>query len=302
MIGPGGTFGATLAANDRRLAEAVITLREPSPHNGFVNGHPMAHHRVLPGIVPGTGDAFAQLIESGAAVVEAGPAWAGSAELRVFEAPTEELDTLTVDEIIGGYFRQVGVMWNGGRVLSDISAICPTHLAGSLRSVTGSHTLSATEEAVRARLAGLDLDNTAMWAVGNIHRATTAIRNYLEQTVLRDTGLSWTGFVVMWVVWIWGDIETGNAAKEAGISKGTLTGVVKTLESYRYIQRNPHESDGRRVVLHLTRSGRKTMEDLFPAFNAKEAYIVRGLSHDQRVDLATSLRVIVEQLEQPDPA
>lgn len=115
-IGPGGTFGATLAAGDRRLAEAVVTLREESPHNGFVNGHPMAHHRVVPGI-DGQGDAYTELISSGAASVEAGPAWSGDAELRLFDSPTEELASLTVDEVIGGYYRQVGVVWDGGKTL-----------------------------------------------------------------------------------------------------------------------------------------------------------------------------------------
>lgn len=164
--------------------------------------------------------------------------------------------------------------------------------------MTGSHTLRATEDAVKERLSGMDLDNSAMWAVSNIYRATTAIRNHLEQTVLRDTGLTWTGFVVMWVVWIWRDIETAHAATEAGISKGTLTGVVKTLESYRYVTRTRHETDGRRVVLTMSRSGRKLMETLFPAFNKQEAFVVRGLSDRQRTDLANSLRTIVEQLEQ----
>ena len=37
QIGAGGVFGATLAAGDRRLAEAVLTLREESETNGFVN-------------------------------------------------------------------------------------------------------------------------------------------------------------------------------------------------------------------------------------------------------------------------
>jgi acetoacetate decarboxylase len=118
QVGPGGTFGATLAAGDRRLAEAVVTLREPAESNGFVNGHPMAHHRILPGIERGAPDAFAQLIESGAADVEAGQAWSGDADLRLFEAPTEEVAALAVHEIIGGYFRQVGVVWDGGRVLA----------------------------------------------------------------------------------------------------------------------------------------------------------------------------------------
>ena len=73
QIGPGGVFGATLAAGDRRLAEAVLTLREQSETNGFVNSHPMAHHRVFPGIASGAPDAYAELIESGASEFEAGP-------------------------------------------------------------------------------------------------------------------------------------------------------------------------------------------------------------------------------------
>ena len=99
----------------------MVTLREPSATNGFVNAHKMAHHRVLPGIASGSPDAFAELIESGSSSFEAGPAWTGDAELRVFESPTEELDRLRVDEIIGGYYRQVGVVWNGGRSLATLS-------------------------------------------------------------------------------------------------------------------------------------------------------------------------------------
>jgi DNA-binding MarR family transcriptional regulator len=166
--------------------------------------------------------------------------------------------------------------------------------------MTGSHTLRATEDAVKQRLSGMDLDNSAMWAVSNIYRATTAIRNHLEQSVLRDTGLTWTGFVVLWVVWIWGDMETAHVAREAGISKGTLTGVVKTLESYRYVQRAPHKTDGRRVLLKMTRSGTKLMEELFPRFNQEETFVVRGLSVKQRTELADHLRTIVAQLEDVD--
>jgi hypothetical protein len=113
-------FGATLAAGDRRLAEAVLTLREESASNGFVNAHKMAHHRLLPGIAPGTPDAFAELIESGSSKFEGGPSWTGEAELRLFDSPTEELSRLSVEEIIGGYYRQVGVVWNGGRSLATL--------------------------------------------------------------------------------------------------------------------------------------------------------------------------------------
>ncbi|MEU8248091.1 acetoacetate decarboxylase family protein [Nonomuraea sp. NPDC048916] len=118
-IGAGGVFGATLAAADRRLAQAVVRLREPSETNGFVNGHPMAHHRWLPSIEPGKGPALDELIATSGASFEGGQAWAGDAEIELFEAPTEELAGLTVDEVIGGYYRQVGTTWNGGTLLES---------------------------------------------------------------------------------------------------------------------------------------------------------------------------------------
>lgn len=119
MIGPGGQFGATLAAGDRRLAEAVLTLREESEHSGFVNGHKMAHHRIYPDIA-GHGDAFSELISSGGAEFVGGQAWRGDVDLRLFDSPTEELSLLSVDEVIGGYYRQVGVVWNGGTSLERL--------------------------------------------------------------------------------------------------------------------------------------------------------------------------------------
>ncbi len=119
QLAPGGMFGATLAAGDRRLAEAVLTLREESESNGFVNGHPMAHHRIYPAI-DGGGDAYAELIESGGASFEGGQSWRGDVSLELFDSPTEELSRLAVDEVIGGYYRQVGVVWDGGRSLARL--------------------------------------------------------------------------------------------------------------------------------------------------------------------------------------
>jgi hypothetical protein len=117
QIAAGGMFGATLAASDRRLAEAVITLIEPTERNGFVNAHPMAHHRWLPAI-DGKGDVHAELIESGGAKFEGGQPWRAKIDrFELFESPTEELTHLRVRELIGAYYRQIGVVWNGGKSL-----------------------------------------------------------------------------------------------------------------------------------------------------------------------------------------
>ena len=158
-------------------------------------------------------------------------------------------------------------------------------------------TLSATEAAVSGRLAAMTLDMPAMAAVSNVYRAAGAIRNHFEHTVLAPSGLTWTGWVVLWVVWIWQEIETRHVAAEAGISKGTLTGVAGTLEKRGLLARRAHPDDGRRVLLHLTPSGLQLMTELFPLFNKQEALVVESLSADEIKMLAVALRKIVVDLE-----
>ncbi|MEV4006284.1 MarR family winged helix-turn-helix transcriptional regulator [Actinomadura sp. NPDC049753] len=164
--------------------------------------------------------------------------------------------------------------------------------------MTGHHTLQETEQAVQRRLGDVPLRHDAMMAVSNIYRAAAAIRQHFESSVLRGADLTWTSFVVLWVVWIWDDIETRHVAEEAGISKGTLTGVVKTLEGRGLIERGSHATDGRLVLLRLTAEGQELMREMFPAFNAEEAFVVEGLSGEENRALGGTLRSVVEHLEE----
>ena len=110
----GGTLAATLAANDRRLAEARFTITGPSETGGFVNALPMLHSRWMPSIEPGRGDALDELVILRSRDVELGPAWTGSFELELYGAPGEELESLRPIEPIAGYWRQVGATFVGG--------------------------------------------------------------------------------------------------------------------------------------------------------------------------------------------
>ncbi len=111
---PGGRFAATLASCDRRLAEVRVTLTGRSESNGFVNGHPMLHHRFVPRIECDGTDSLAELVTMHGRDVELGPAWAGTAEVGLFDSPVEELTTLAPREVIGGYWRSVGTTFAGG--------------------------------------------------------------------------------------------------------------------------------------------------------------------------------------------
>jgi acetoacetate decarboxylase len=110
----GGVFGASLQANDRRLAEARLTLTGASDTAGFVNALPMLHSRWMPSIENAGGDSLSELVTMGSRDVDLGPAYTGEAEIRVFDSPSEELASLEPREIIAGYWRQVGATFDGG--------------------------------------------------------------------------------------------------------------------------------------------------------------------------------------------
>jgi DNA-binding MarR family transcriptional regulator len=159
-------------------------------------------------------------------------------------------------------------------------------------------TLIETERAMSAQVGALPLDFRAAHAVSSLYRAANAVRNHLTNTVLREHDLSWTSFVVLWVVWIWDGMETRHAAEHAAISKATLTGVVKTLVSRGLLTRRADTRDRRLVHLALTPEGEALMKELYPAFNAVEAQVVACLPPQRIEELTESLRSIVTGLEQ----
>jgi acetoacetate decarboxylase len=121
-LAPGAQLGASLAAYDHRLASAVVTLREPSEANGFVNGHRMLHNRIMPSIGKDQGLSLDQLVSMGGIDLDLGQAWRGDAELSLADSPWDELHSiLPVDEIIGGYYREIGTTFDGGELVADRS-------------------------------------------------------------------------------------------------------------------------------------------------------------------------------------
>jgi DNA-binding MarR family transcriptional regulator len=162
--------------------------------------------------------------------------------------------------------------------------------------------LVQAERDVQARIGDQHIDFEAMAVISNIYRAANVVRNHMEQQVLADYDLSWGAFTVLFVLWIWGEQETRHLAAEAGVTKGTLTGVLKTLEGRGYVQRHPHRADRRLVVVRLLPSGRHAIEDLFPRFNEQEVFASSRLSKEDRRRLAGLLRVVIRTVGGPGAA
>ncbi|MGZ8593926.1 MAG: MarR family winged helix-turn-helix transcriptional regulator [Actinomycetota bacterium] len=150
--------------------------------------------------------------------------------------------------------------------------------------------LLPAEKKVLEALGHLPLDFRAMWAVSNLFRTSAAIRRHMEAKVLADDRLSWTSFVALWVLWVWGEMESRDLASAIGISRPTSTGVVTTLERRGLVQRRKSSDDGRMVRVSLTDPGRAKIEELFPRFNAEEVAVTAHLSPEQQDAMASMLR------------
>jgi len=157
--------------------------------------------------------------------------------------------------------------------------------------------LLPAERKILDELGHLPLDFRAMWAISNVFRSSTALRRHLEATVLAPDRLSWTAFTALWVLWIWGEMESREFAAAVGISRPTATGVLSTLQRRRFVRRRKAVEDGRIVLVSLTPSGRRKIEDLFPRFNAEEAKVAATLSEEEQDRLASMLRTLLRGME-----
>ena len=103
---------------DRRLIEATFTITGPSDTNGFVNALPMLHSRYFPSIEAQGPPSMDELVTMKSYDAESSEIWQGDAELRFSPSPTEELEPIAPQEMIGAYYRSVGVTWREGTRLS----------------------------------------------------------------------------------------------------------------------------------------------------------------------------------------
>jgi DNA-binding MarR family transcriptional regulator len=107
-------------------------------------------------------------------------------------------------------------------------------------------------------VAGLPVDLGAMAVGANLHRAAQAGPRELERTVLRPEGLSFTGFSLLFNLWVWGAMQTRALASSMGCTRATVSSVSDTLERAAWSRARATPSDRRLVQLELTPAGRRS--------------------------------------------
>lgn len=158
---------------------------------------------------------------------------------------------------------------------------------------------SPTEIAIMRRVSGLPIDELALAVASNLWRASQLFKQKLEREVLREQNLSFSSFSTLFIVWIWGPIETRDIAKSQAVSKATITSLLITLEKQGLVKRKPSKTDKRLVLVELTSAGRTMIEWVFPKFNQGEADMAGLLSETEQLELARLLRKLVIGMNEP---
>ena len=163
--------------------------------------------------------------------------------------------------------------------------------------------LGPEEKDILQRVSGLPIDYDAMAVVANIWRASQAIKLVMERSILRefDTKLTWAGFSTLFIVWVWGPIETRDIARSQGVSRATVTSNITMLESHGLVERQTSAQDRRLVIVELTTKGRELIEHVFPHFNEGEVAIASSLTLAEQRTLAHLLRKVLAGIRAEEP-
>jgi DNA-binding MarR family transcriptional regulator len=141
-------------------------------------------------------------------------------------------------------------------------------------------------------------DPTATELVINLLVTATLLQGKLER-LLRESRLTVGSFNVLQVVA--GDPEPLTPSEIAAriavpVTTATITAVLDTLERNGYIERRPHPSDRRRLLVHLTANGRRTLAKVVPRVLAGEKEWTAAVTGPARARLTDGLAALQEGL------
>lgn len=119
------------------------------------------------------------------------------------------------------------------------------------------------------------LDSQLCFALYSASSHLTAI----YRPLLDPLGLTYTQFMVLMALWEKDDISITQVARRAGLSKATMTPLMKRLEEKQLIERQIQEGNERQKNVVLTLAGRKLSEQSGDI--TRRAFCASGLSEDE---------------------
>jgi len=116
------------------------------------------------------------------------------------------------------------------------------------------------------------------------------------QIKLNQLNLTYPQYLVMTVLWEQDRLLVNKIGQKLYLDSGTLTPLLKKLETMNYVKRNRSESDERTVVIQLTYPGKSLQVKVLALLTPLE----EGYSEIENLELSTlnhSLKSLLEGIE-----
>lgn len=165
----------------------------------------------------------------------------------------------------------------------------PAHKAGVLNS--WSFGLMA-DERLRKEFPGADPTTNTLLLF--LNRASADLTSILEVEVHKPLGLSWSGYRLMFVLWVAGDLEPARVAELTHTSRASVSSLSTSFIEQGLIDRRPSETDGRSVLLSLTEKGADLVRRAYLAQDAKQRELFSTLTEAEQEILYILLSKMME--------
>lgn len=117
----------------------------------------------------------------------------------------------------------------------------------------------------------------------NIARAADLLLGQLDRRLKTDFDLSISAANVLAIVDGAGEpITPGEIAERAIIAAASTTSVLDTLEKRGLVERRPHPTDRRKLLIDLTPEGRSTIDQILPGIHRLETKVMSALTTAER--------------------
>lgn len=135
------------------------------------------------------------------------------------------------------------------------------------------------------------LDNQICFALHAASRAFDA----LYRTTLRDVGLTYPQYLVMLVLWEHDELSVKEVGDQLRLDSGTLSPLLKRLESAGLVRRERSARDERSVTVRATEEGRALRDRVCPL--PSQIVDATGMSLSELKQLQGKLRGLTDALD-----
>ncbi len=134
---------------------------------------------------------------------------------------------------------------------------------------------------------------SAAEVAANLVRTADAFLAELERRRREITDLSASGFQALAILDGAGEALAAHViAERLLVSSASMTSLLDTLEGRGLVQRHPHPTDRRKVLIQLTDEARDIVDRMLPTVHAAATEALADLPEPEREHLITSLATI----------